>query len=197
MDWLEILIPIIFVAIWILSAIFGRNQEEDEPRRPRGRPHPEAEEEVPGEVRRLQDEIRRKIQERQSGESEASRPERTPAPVASRRAQPPRPQPASLSGAGDPVQRGMIHYEEELAKRMKELKATQDRVSQVRREHGFPAPGKRRKRSASAPTPLRASALREILYDPQGARKAFLYLEILGQPVGMRERGAIRPPWES
>jgi len=191
MDWLEILIPIIFVAIWILSAIFGRSQDgEDAPRRPR----PEREEnEVPEEVRRIQEEIRRKIEERQSGETGVPKP----ATGRTQPSPPSRPRPATAYGGSNPVAQGVVNYEAELAKRMKEVRATQDRVNQVRKDQGFHAPRTMRQRSTSARSPLRGRILREILHDPQGARKAFLYLEILGQPVGMRERGAIRRLWET
>ncbi len=196
MDWFEILVPIIFVVIWILSSIFSNRggDESEGPDSSRGR-----DEEIPDDIRRIQEEIRRKIRQRQEGD-EATEPQAA-APDRSRRQQPrpagPPPTPA-FSRSDDSVSRGVRSYEAELAAKMKEVEASRRRVDALRKgdSSASSAFDQRRTRRRNISRGIRSSVIREILDDPHGRRKAVLYLEILGQPVGMRRNGAIRPSWD-
>ena len=40
------------------------------------------------------------------------------------------------------------------------------------------------------------AAIKKVLNDPAGAKRAFIYNEIFGTPVGLRKQGKIAPLWE-
>lgn len=77
MDWLEFLIPIIFILLWIFGSRSGKKEEEDAtPQAQRRKNEAEGQEEggsasPSDEARRIQEEIRRLIVSRQGGSAES------------------------------------------------------------------------------------------------------------------------------
>ncbi|MGE9296864.1 MAG: hypothetical protein ACQKBV_11305 [Puniceicoccales bacterium] len=53
-----------------------------------------------------------------------------------------------------------------------------------------------RRRSSSHSGTALSRRVRNQLTDPRAAREAFVYMEILGTPVGQRHNGQSRPSWE-
>ncbi len=182
LDWIA---PVIFILIYFVSRLFsrGKDEEGEQPDAP----------EVERRTRDLQEEIRRRIAERQQ-QHEAQRPVATQqpqsAPAQSQRGTyrepartpppPPIPQPA------------LVETQARMAAQMEQLRESQMHIEQSRRERSSPTSARAKQTTYGARTrtgrsDLR-SAIRRMGKDPQNTRLAFLYAEILGPPVGSRRR---------
>ena len=169
---LEILIPLIFAAIYFFGNMFsGKSDGDSAPSIPGGRQ--EEDPDVIERQRRIQDmrEIRRRIAERRGGEDSRSpldAPSSSPAPS---QTQPP---PAT--------------YESQMQERLRRIEATERRAEKLKQQVRITQTN-----STFAQNPSRISrgSARATLRDPSAARAAFIYGEILGQPISQRKTQSI------
>ncbi|MGJ3243879.1 MAG: hypothetical protein ACFE0O_13135 [Opitutales bacterium] len=224
MDWLEILVPLIFALIYILGNIFGnKNPDEDDASRKRDRSESGGDD--PADLqRRIQEEIRRKIRQRQGGEgasgqegpasapqTETAPPRYDPHQPEQPRAHEPerqsRPQPESADEPLRQPEPARTAYEDQIQEQLKEIEETRKRAAVLqekarkvkktggnRGEIGSPS-RPRTVRGGQSHQSLRDAVL-GLSRDPDAARKAILYMEVLGTPVGMRRNGKMGPLWE-
>ncbi|WOO41781.1 hypothetical protein [Rubellicoccus peritrichatus] len=207
---LEYLVPIVVFIVWAAGQVLSKrsqgNEDEEE--------HSDGNED---RARRIQEEIRRKIAERsqqQDGQQSPPPLEQAPPPLT----QKPSPYrttpigrerderasnfPPPLSTSTEPaffeVPKPARNLEAELEEQQKRLEESQRRAKAARLEalsrmaKVKGQPGQTRPRRVA--TSLREDVI-ATLSDPAAARKAILYYEILGTPVGMREDGKIKPAW--
>lgn len=198
-------------------------EDEEEARQPPRHSHGEASAEDE-RAREIQEEIRRKIAERR-GQAQPSASERQPQqqqPTAetvppplfqrnkegTRRGFPP-----PISSSTEPqtieVPQPMRNLQAELERKRHEIEETRKKAEDARKRReqqvrkspyakkraAHVNPYAKRGTSPVASGDLYAEVL-SSLNDPHSARKAVLYYEILGTPVGLRERGHIKPSWE-
>ena len=169
---LEILIPLIFAAIYFFGNMFsGKSDGDSAPNIPGGRQ--EEDPDVIERRRRIQDmrEIRRRIAERQGGEDSRSplnAPSSSPAPS---QAQPP-----------------SATYESQMQERLQRIEATERRAEKLKQQVRITQTN-----STFAQNPSRISrgSARAALRDPSAARAAFIYGEILGQPTSQKRTQSI------
>ncbi len=206
-DFMEVLVPIIFLVLWGIGKAFG--SKEDDEKVP---PAPDKRE----RTRNIFHEIERKMAERQaqSGPAAATPTLHREPPVARQPAMAPRQQPAqqfprSIRGAEPPpIMRSPAFspappistrdYEKELAVEMQRLREAKEEQEQLTRKAKIKAKkstddpwGIKDKQSAESwEIKVSSSKFKEdlisLLQDADGTRKAVLYYEILGPPVGLR-----------
>ena len=158
---LEILIPLIFAAIYFFGNMFsGKSDGDSAPSIPGGRQ--EEDPDVIERQRRIQDmrEIRRRIAERRGGEDS-----RSPLDAPSQTQPPP------------------ATYESQMQERLQRIEATKRRAEKLKQQVRITQTN-----STFAQNPSRISrgSARATLRDPSAARTAFIYGEILGQPISQR-----------
>ncbi|MFW5882741.1 MAG: hypothetical protein ACOCVG_00070 [Verrucomicrobiota bacterium] len=225
-DLLNILIPLILAILYFVGGKFFGGEESEQTERPRPQTRETPSQPSSGQSdreRQIQDEIRRRIAERQrqreeKRESHEQRDQtlqerytqREETEAAQRQESPPTPVYETQAESFDD---GPSWFEQEAERRRQEIEATQRRAEQLRKQAG------QRKTPPSVPTEgsigdfrrqhqrfpgasrrgttAYAPEIQAVLSDPDGARKAFLYQEILGTPVGLRDpQGGSRPLWE-
>ena len=169
---LEILIPLIFAAIYFFGNMFsGKSDGDSAPSSGSGRQ--EEDPDVIERQRKIQEmrEIRRKIAQRRS--SEGSR-----APLGS----------PSSSQASRQSQPETVSYESQMQERLRRIEATEKRAKKLKQQAGIT-----RSNTTFAQNPSRVArgSARSTLRDPSAARTAFIYGEILGQPVSQRKTQTI------
>ena len=169
---LEILIPLIFAAIYFFGNMFsGKSDGDSAPSSGSGRQ--EEDPDVIERQRKIQEmrEIRRKIAQRRS--SEGSR-----APLGS----------PSSSQASRQSQPETASYESQMQERLRRIEATEKRAKKLKQQAGIT-----RSNTTFAQNPSRRArgSARSTLRDPSAARTAFIYGEILGQPVSQRKTQTI------
>lgn len=208
---LEILVPLVFAAIYFFGSMFsGKKEDEEQP--PPMVPREAASDENRDEEahqRRVQEEIRRKIMERrraQSGDApppelprERMRPREEPARTA------PEPTPPQVAQERDDSDRTFSWdrsdnaYDKNMDAQLRRIEETKRRAEQLKRqadkahmknEVGAGSKRKSQRRSAGYFT----GSVRESLQDPAAARVAFIYGEVLGRPVGLRDASASSVP---
>ncbi len=215
---LEILVPLIFAAVYFFGNLLSRKTEEEDENRPptlppqpsdRGEPENYADRQ-----RQIQEAIRRKIMERRQAASEGAgeavpadrvaahqeklkevherhkevhqrEPHLEPTPGAHEEA------PAVFSwDASDNV------YEQEMQARLQQIEATKRRAEALRQQSGATPSaaaiprGVVRDSGRSTRRGLLSGPVREVLKNPAAARTAFIYGEVLGQPVSLRKSGS-------
>ena len=167
---LEILIPLIFAAIYFFGNMFsGKSDGDSAPSSGSGRQ--EEDPDVIERQRKIQEEIRRKIAQRRSSEDSRAplgSPSSSPVPRQS--------QPETAS------------YESQMQERLQRIEATEKRAKKLKQQS-------RINRSNTTfvdnlPRIAKRSA-RSTLRDPSAARAAFIYGEILGQPISQRKTQTI------
>ncbi|MGB0743496.1 MAG: hypothetical protein ACPGSB_03120 [Opitutales bacterium] len=209
---LEILVPLIFAAIYFFGSMFGKSKDDEDapPGQPRRRGADEQDADAVERQRRIQEEIRRKIMERRrsaegsqtetvpSGQELRERREEVEAPQESRQVK------QETSGGPPPL---VGHAEERQATpptfswdesdnaygasmqaQLKQIEATKRRAEKLKNE----AAKKRKDLEGTTKAKRRSGGyftgpVRESLQDPQAARVAFIYGEVLGQPVSLRK----------
>ncbi len=207
---LEIILPLAFFAVYFLSQLFGKKGGGESP------------EEIPDEMRKVREELKRKIEERrkaiqghsqqqQRREDAQSRPapeERAGGAVLreSRPRHEVRQEPAQPRRQLTPRTESapMPDYDAHLQERMEEVRRSREEVEAAREKarEKVAALGIQKTEGTSAVVPLHGSAqsyrqfLRESLRDPANLQRSFLLHEVFGTPVGMRQNGAMRPSWE-
>ena len=167
---IEILIPLIFAAIYFFGNMFSGNSDGDSaPSIPGG-----SQEEDPDVIerqRKIQEEIRRKIAERRGGEDSRSPRD---APISSPAPSQTQPPPAT--------------YESQMQERLQRIEATERRAEKLKQQVRITQTN-----STFAQNPLRISrgCARAALRNPSAARIALIYGEILGQPISQRSNETI------
>lgn len=222
---LEILIPLIFAAIYFFGNMFGKSKdgEDASPGSPRRRAAEDEDADAIERQRRIQDEIRRKIMERRrSSEGETS----PVAPVApsgqelrerrreargqhttreaqketrevmrgNRESPPPLFRPTHH--AESEVDTGAFSwdesdnaYESGMQAQLKRIEETKLKAEKLKKQ----AAAQRRNQIDEKDKPKRRSggyftgSVKESLQNPAAARVAFVYGEVLGQPVSLRK----------
>lgn len=220
MDWLEVLIPIIIIAVYFLSGLRGKGDADQEPGVDPNSPEGQA---AAAERERIQEEIRQRILERRREAEDAfnrkaeeaknggaavvpppvPQPARTQAremrrptniPQAPARPEmPERPQGPefSWSDSGNP-------FAKELAQKRKQIADTQRRADELRKQHGSgPAKSAYSNRTSRNERPRGQSryssgSVRDTLLTPGAARNAIILQEVMGKPVSMRESNGER-----
>ena len=167
---LEILIPLIFAGIYFFGNMFsGKSDGDSAPSIPGGR-----QEEDPNVIerqRKIQEEIRRKIAKRRGGGNSRSpldAPSSDPAPSQS---QPP-----------------LATYESQMQERLRRIEATKKRAEKLKEQVHITKNSSTLEQNL--PRSVRGSA-RATLRDSSAARTAFIYGEILGQPISQRRSETI------
>ena len=194
-DWLEILGPLAIVAFAVLNWFFGRFRDNEEaPAQPSGS-------EQEDRARRIQEEIRRKIAQRQGRIEE--RQSRTPAPPAPpRHTSMPRPEVVAPPPPPPPVRRPVQQASEAavLATPAPDFIDQWDEFERQREESERILSKARESRAQKHTYGQAASgrgefvgSLISMLRSPEGARRAFLYSEVFGIPVGFRPRPTFTP----
>ena len=169
---LEILIPLIFAAIYFFGNMFsGKSDGDSAPSSASGRQ--EEDPDVIERQRKIQEmrEIRRKIAQRRSSEGS-----RAPLDVPSSGPAPRQSQPETAS------------YESQIQERLRRIEATEKRAKKLKQQAGIT-----RSNTTFEQNPSRRArgSARSTLRDPSAARTAFIYGEILGQPVSQRKTQTI------
>lgn len=199
---LEIILPLIFFAVYFASQFFGKKGDED------------SQEEQPEAMRKVREELRKKIEERRRAQ-EGQQQQQTREPETQERAggavlresrqrpereQAPNP-PKEPSQAPAPSFPNARNYDTDLEERMAEVQRSQEKVEAARRQAreriGSLAANKAKSsNSTRSRTESYRQFLRDSLRDPENLRKSFLLHEVFGTPVGMRDGGKMRPSWD-
>ena len=219
LDWilenLGLVIVLTITALSFLRGMFRAGQtDESGPVAPRSRMEGEEDPEAAERTRRVQEEIRRKIAERQ-GRMVAVEERREPATA---RAEPPPLLPPSRVPPVDPFggsMRKILRKIEEAAEQRREslpesfepvesaalrrqreleeqLRAAEAQRAEARRRaqeimgKDIGAPGSQKRAWGSTNVRTAGASVREELKDPGALRRAFVLREVLGPPVGLR-----------
>lgn len=209
---LEILIPLIFAAIYFFGNMFSGGKKEDASPMMPGRSDGADEDDVLERQRRIQEEIRRKIIERrQANSGEGPQPLVLPAEgeAAEQRSevgQATAPEPLYETaerenseaeghfswGDSDNV------YDRDMASRLRQIEETKRRAERLREQanaaHMKNDGGAEARKQKRQSTRYFGASVRESLGDPAAARAAFIYGEVLGRPVGMKNASASNVP---
>jgi hypothetical protein len=167
---LEILIPLIFAGIYFFGNMFsGKSDGDSAPSNPSGRQ--EEDPDVIERQRKIQEEIRRRIAERRGGgDSRSSLDAPSSSPAASQTQPPP------------------ATYESQMQERLQRIEATERKAEKLKQQVRIT-----RSNTTFAQNPSRIfrGSARATLRDPSAARAAFIYGEILGQPISQRRNETI------
>ena len=167
---LEILIPLIFAAIYFFGNILsGKSDGDSAPSSGSGRQ--EKDPDVIERQRKIQEEIRRKIAQRR-GEEDS----RVPLDV-------PRSSPAPSQ-----IQPEAISFESQIQDRIQRIEATEKEAKKLKQQARITRSNTTLSRN---PSRVARGSARSSLRDPSAARAAFIYGEILGQPISQRKTQTI------
>ena len=167
---LEILIPLIFAGIYFFGNMFsGKSDGDSAPSSPSGRL--EEEPDIIERQRKIQEEIRRKIAHRRGVGDSLS-----PLDAPSSSSTPRQSQPETVS------------FESQMQERLKRIEATKRRAEKLKEQVDITQNSSTLEQNL--PRLVRGSA-RATLRDSSAARTAFIYGEILGQPISQRRSETI------
>lgn len=214
----EILVPLIIAAVYFFGNMMSGKSKEDEtgqPLRPRERDADDgADPDAFERQRRIQEEIRRKIMERRQATG-SEPPQLAPAeaaPQEGRRDQTmphrsePRAQDQTRQSRREPPpireqKPGAFSwdvsddaYDSKMQAQLKRIEATKRQAEKLQKQAKAG-----REKSKGAEKPKRrsggyfAGTVRESLQDPQAARVAFIYGEVLGPPISLRKGNSSVP----
>jgi len=220
-NWLEFIVPLIFAGIYFFGNMLSKSGEDKPAQRPRQRPlTPVEDPEAVERQRRIQEEIRRKILERRAAaENQSNAPRRElvetrkeeplARPVYEEPVSPARPPTLPKEAMVESKQetqsdRGEFSwaassqedaYETVMQRRLQEIEATKQQAEGLKRQAAQAQ--KRSQLSQRKRTPARSGAraltgsVRQTLRNPSAARAAFIYGEVLGQPVSLRKSSSV------
>lgn len=185
----DYIVPIVVVIIWIVGKLFGAKLGEDEappPSQPRSTDQAER-------ARQIQEEIRRKIEERRR-ESQGQQSASGPPPVPQERPAESPTQPQVSQQQPPLVAAPVEDYQAQLRQRQQEIEAAQARVAAARKEANTRIARARGGVGAvegSSPELVSlggspASFIRAALSSPLSTRNAFVFQEVVGPPVALR-----------
>ena len=167
---LEILIPLIFAGIYFFGNMFsGKSDGDSAPNIPSGRQ--EEDPEVIERQRKIQEEIRRKIAQRRGWEGS-----RVPLDAPNSSPTPRQSQPKTIS------------FESQMQERLKRIEATERRAEKLKQQVRITQTNSTLAQNLSR---ISRGSARATLRDPSAARTAFIYGEILGQPISQRRNETI------
>ncbi|MEM0965950.1 MAG: hypothetical protein AAGJ81_07385 [Verrucomicrobiota bacterium] len=205
---LEILLPLIFFAVYFLSSFLGKKGESEEGA-------PKKKEDVPDDLRKIREELKRRIAERRqkSGQPQASgapaqgarEPERGGAVLRESRERRSMTAEREIAPPLQPVEQTLTpqtkapSYEQNLENQLEEVRRSQERVEAARLEAQ-----KRSKviqkvatrRNSNRTSSSYRQFLKEALEDPESLQKSFILYEVFGTPVGMRQNGQMKQSWD-
>ena len=169
---LEILIPLIFAAIYFFGNMFSGNSDGDSAPS-NSSSHQEEDPDVIERQRRIQDmrEIRRRIAEGRGGEDSRS-PLNAP----------------SSSPTPSQTQTPLATYESQMQERLQQIEATERRAEKLKQQVRITQTNST---FAQNPSRIIRGSARATLRDSSAARTAFIYGEILGQPISQRRNETI------
>ena len=167
---LEILIPLIFAAIYFFGNMFSGKSDGDSASSS-GNGRQEEDPDVIERQRKIQEEIRRKIAQRRGGEDSR-------APLGS----------PSSSPVLRQSQTETASYESQMQERLRRIEATEKRAKKLKQQARINLSNTTF--ADNLPRIARGSA-RSNLRDPSVARTAFIYGEILGQPISQKRSQTI------
>jgi len=205
---LEILIPILFIAIYFVSNLLGNKSGEGE--------SPEAGGEE--DFRKIREELRRKIEERRKGNRQEQPSQSQEVPASVQRQQPARGgavlresqphrrmeerranRPSSQREQVEaPALKAESTIQRDLEFQMEEVRRSKEKADAARLEASQKVAAIGRvaeRRSSKSPASYR-QFLREALNDPENLQKSFILHEVFGTPVGARREGQMRPSWD-
>ena len=169
---LEILIPLIFAAIYFFGNMFsGKSDGDSAPSSGSGSGRQEENPDAIERQRKIQEEIRRKIAQRRSSEGS-----RAPQDVPSYNLAPRQTQPEAAS------------YESQIQERLRRIEATEKRAEKLKQQSRITLSNST---FAHDPPRIARGSARSTLCDPSAARTAFIYGEILGQPISQKRSQTI------
>ena len=182
LDWIA---PVIFILIYLASRLFRRRSDDEAEQKP-------SLPDVEKRTRDIQEEIRRRIAERQRQYEAQRRPvttqEQPRAPVQSE-------DEAYQAPARGPAptlmpQPDLVAAQRRIAAQMEQLQESQARLEESRRKPLIPVSTKSKNANSGVGVRTGRSDLRKVIRrlgsDSHGLRLAFLYGEVLGPPVGIR-----------
>jgi hypothetical protein len=201
----EILVPLIFAAIYFFGNMMSKKEEDVSPPGKRRQPT-EEEEAIQARQREIQEAIRRKILERRGGPNAPSgepqptrtmspphrpRPEVMPKPAA-RVAREPEPMvstPVAGSFSWDATGNA---YQQQMEERERQIEKTRKQAEAIRKKAGgLAVPSQKSRRSPSRSRRSFSGSVRSRLNNPGDARVAILYAEVLGPPLALSGRTRI------
>jgi len=206
-NFLEILLPLLFFAVYFISQFFGKKSGDDE--------EAPKQENVPDDMRKIREELRRKIAERRGqkpGEPQPQNRKIEPVPVddarggsvlkesRKRRGMVDEKREAfERSGEGVPSYKKPVvaesNFERDLEMQMEEVRRSEAKVESARklsRERAESIRAGAKKKSIISYRQF----LREALEDPNSLQKSFVLYEVFGTPVGMRRDSQTRPSFD-
>ena len=167
---LEILIPLIFAGIYFFGNMFsGKSDGDSAPSTPSGRQ--EEEPDIIERQRKIQEEIRRKIAQRRGGEGS-----RLPLDAPSSSLAPSQSQPETVS------------FESQMQERLRRIEATKGRAEKLKEQVRITQTNST---FSQNPSRVARGSARATLRNSSAARTAFIYGEILGQPISQRKTQTI------
>ncbi len=167
---IEILIPLIFAGIYFFGNIYsGKSDGDSAPSIPDGRQKEDPD--IIERQRKIQEEIRRKIAQRRGGEGSR-------VPLDSPNSGPMLRQSQSETAS----------FESQMQERLKRIEATKRRAEKLKEQVHI---NKNSNTLEQNPPRLACGSARATLRDPSAARTAFIYGEILGQPISQKRTDTI------
>jgi hypothetical protein len=206
---LKVVGGLIFGAIYLFGNQIFKSKDEDAPRPPTlpRESGDSASDEYAERQRQIQEAIRRKILERRQATDGA--PAAPPQPVAQHREQhkqvaerqkethqrTPHVEPTPHEADTDARfswDESDNAYEQQMQERLQQIEVTKRRAEALKRQSGVSSQSSEtaERGKSTVRRGLRSGSVRSVLRDPDAARTAFIYGEVLGKPVGMRESGS-------
>ena len=190
---LEILVPLIFAAIYFFGNMFGKSGEDESapPRQPRRSAPEGGRGDAAERQRNIQEEIRRKIMERRRA---AGSPAPSAAPVQREQQGPPPLVPANRRVEEDTDSSSFSWgksddaYDTRMQAQLKRIEETKRRAEKLKQEaanqsKSVDEPTKKEPKSGRYFT----GSVRRDLRNPNAARVAFIYGEVLSKPISLRK----------
>jgi len=185
-DIIEIIFALVAGAFWLFGSSFFKSREEEPqdytPPKRRSRPAP-VNREQDARQREIREAIRRKIEERR----QKSEPASTPAPRYTE-------QPEPTVVYSEPEQPFYVEtanaYEQEMQQRLEAIEATKRKAEALKKKAAQATHVSSRtdsSRASSRESAIFTGSVRSSLRNPQAARAAFIYGEVLGKPMSLQK----------
>ena len=202
---LEILIPLLFFAIYFVSNFLGKKSEDKQE---------QPEENGGDDFRKIREELRRKIQERRGNQGQEQAREATAQEEATanrgggavlRESHPRRGMSERRTAPPEfveevPVFKNESNFERDLEVQMEEVRRSKEKADAARQQANDRVAAISRIEGSRSTTPRSSASyrqfLREALGDPENLQRSFILHEVFGTPVGMRRDGQMRPTHE-
>ncbi len=195
---LKVIGGLVFAAIYLFGNQIFKSRESNEAPPPnvadRGddsRPASDA----AARQRQIRESIRRKIMERRPATTTPSDQAPVRMPQTQRTEAPQQPSPVTLPV--EPTRELLPNhaacssdaYATQIQVSLQEIEATKRRAEQLRRQAGRVTPATEAHVQSPTHRGLRFGSVRSTLHNPDTARRAFVYSEVLGKPISLRPTG--------